>query len=189
MIRADGLVKGNRHIRAKECKARANKFIYGRKEPRRQRAGLEANSGSEMVAAGSWLWVDDQREQTPNNLTPVMAANKVRQFVYGEKAKVQALAVAKANRHIKAKECHARAKKYIYGRKEAQRLSAGLEANRYIEKATACISLWVEEELDDRPNHGTTAITRMLSMCVFVLITTALFFAYRSNRLQLYMCM
>ena len=89
MIRADGLVKGNRHIRAKECNARANKFIYGRKAPRRQRAGLEANSGSEMVAAGSWLWVDDQREQTPNNLTPVMAANKVRQFVYGESLRVR----------------------------------------------------------------------------------------------------
>ena len=189
MVRADGVVKGNRHIRAKECNARAKKFIYGRKEPRRQNAGLVANRGSEIAAAGSRLWVDDQREQRPNHLTPVMAANKVRQFVYGEKEKVQALAVVKANRHIKAKEYHARAKKYIYGRKEAQRVTAGLEANRYIEKATACISLWVKEERDDRPNHGTTTTTWMLSMYVFVLISTALFFAYRSNRLQLYMCL
>ena len=155
MVRADGVVKGHRHIRAKECNARANKFIYGRKEPRRQNAGLVANRGSEMAAAGSRLWIDDQREQRPNHLTPVLAANKVRHFVYGEKEKVRAEAVVEANRHITAKKCKARAKKIMYGRKETLRLNAGLDGNRCIAMASAVSKVWVDDQPEQRPNHVT----------------------------------
>lgn len=99
-VRAVAVVEDNRHITAKECKARAKTILYGRKETLRLNAGLHANRSIEMASAVSKVWVDDQPEERPNHVTPVMAKNIGRQFVYGEKEKVRAEAVEIGNRHI-----------------------------------------------------------------------------------------
>ena len=174
------VVEDNRHIPAKECEAPAKTIMYGRKATLRLNAGLHAKRSIEMASAVSNVWVDDQPEERPNHVTPVMAKNIGRQYVYGEKEKVRAEAVEIGNRHIRAKECIARAKEVIYGRKEALRLQAGLEANRYIDRKGAESNLWVDDQQEQRQNHGTTTRTWLLSMSVVLLCTTAMYFAYRT---------
>ncbi len=119
------------------------------------------------------------KENTANEQSPGMATNTARQSVYGNKEKLRAEAILKANRTIRAAECKARAKRFIYGRKQLLRLNAVLEATRYIEIATAVSNLLVDEETETKPNHVTTTMPWMFCISVLVLYT-ALSFAYKN---------
>jgi hypothetical protein len=109
-----------------------------------------------------------------------MTTNTGRRFVYGQKEKVRAVAVAKANRLIRDKEINASAKRFIYGRKEGKRLKAVIAANRFIESASAVTHLYADDEIGPKRNPDTITMTWMFYMSV-VLVITALTSAYTYN--------
>jgi hypothetical protein len=100
-----------------------------------------------------------------------MTTNTSRRFVYGQKEKVRAVAVAKTNRLIRDKEINARAKRYIYGQKEADRLKAVIAANRFIATASAVTHLYDDDELGPNRNPDPTTMPWMFYMYVVLLIT------------------
>jgi hypothetical protein len=109
-----------------------------------------------------------------------MVLNKGRQFVYGEKEKVRAVAVAKTNRVIRDKEINASAKNFIYGRKEFDRLNAVIDANRFIAQAYAVTHVDDVDELGPISKPAPTKKAWLFYMSVALLIT-GLSFAYTKN--------